>query len=561
MTIMLSLSLFFGCGEQVEVSKPSIIGNGDSDGDGYDMTLDCNDSSSAIHPGADEVCDGIDQDCDGEIDENPIDGETYFADTDGDGEGVDDEGALFCDPPTEGYVQNNHDCDDTNSSIFRQAEEICDELDNDCDEQVDEDVMLSFYVDIDGDGYGTDLSFQEACEAPTLAVSQGGDCDDSNPNIYPQAAELCDGIDNDCNGLSDDEESAANKPKRFADQDGDGFGDSNTYTQDCSAEGWIDNNEDCDDTNADINPSIQEICDDIDNNCDALIDDEDPTTSDASKTTFYLDTDGDGYGVPSASILKCDLPDGYSTESTDCDDGDVNLSPATPEICNDGINNNCDFLIDCDDTVCSTDPLCVDVDCSDGIDSDNDGFTDCRDSDCIGSEDCGESCLAEADEDGDGFFECDDSECFFAGECANGNCPQIVLGSEQGSIVSVGNNTDMTNSIDADCYASGTSGNDVSFLWTAPSSGCVTFDTIGTTYDAVISIYNSCSDMVSGNPISCDDGSIISGDAIACHANYANQEFYIVIDGYNDSQMGDYFLNVDMVENTSCGFSSACQPQ
>ena len=68
-------------------SKPSIIGNGDADGDGYDRTMDCNDSSSAIYPGADEVCDGIDQDCDGEIDENPIDGETYFADTDGDGEG------------------------------------------------------------------------------------------------------------------------------------------------------------------------------------------------------------------------------------------------------------------------------------------------------------------------------------------------------------------------------------------------------------------------------------------------------------------------------------------
>ena len=90
-------------------------------------------------------------------------------------------------------------------------------------------------------------------------------------------------------------------------------------------------------------PPFQEICDDIDNNCDALIDDEDPTTSDASKTTFYLDTDGDGYGVPSASILKCEQPDGYSTENTDCDDGDIGLSPATPEICNDGINNNCDF--------------------------------------------------------------------------------------------------------------------------------------------------------------------------------------------------------------------------
>ena len=119
--------------------------------------------------------------------------------------------------------------------------------------------------------------------------------------------------------------------------------------------------------------------------------------------------------------------------------------------------------------VCSTDPLCVDIDCSDGIDSDGDGLTDCRDDDCAGSVDCGEICEADADEDGDGFFECDDSECFFVGDCANGNCPQIVLGSEQGSNVATGNNSNMSNNVDGDChYPRGSSGNDVSFLWTAP---------------------------------------------------------------------------------------------
>ena len=149
-----------------------------------------------------------------------------------------------------------------------------------------------------------------------------GECDDSSPDIYPQAQELCDGIDNDCNGLSDSEEEPSNQPKRFADLDEDGFGDSNTFTQDCSAEGWIDNNEDCDDNNANINPSIQEICDGIDNNCDTLKDDDDPTTSESSKTTFYLDSDGDGFGTSAVTILQCEQPSGYAAEDTDCDDTD-----------------------------------------------------------------------------------------------------------------------------------------------------------------------------------------------------------------------------------------------
>ena len=87
-------AFLYGCGEP-SLDKPHILANEDADNDGYDRTIDCNDSSSAIYPGADELCDGIDNDCDGEIDENPIEGETYFADADGDGEGFGDEAWYF----------------------------------------------------------------------------------------------------------------------------------------------------------------------------------------------------------------------------------------------------------------------------------------------------------------------------------------------------------------------------------------------------------------------------------------------------------------------------------
>ena len=126
---------------------------------------DCDDENSAVHPESDEICDEIDNNCDQIIDEDAIDQNTYFTDADGDGFGdLTDEGNIQgCSPPS-GYVDNRTDCDDSTESISPTAEEICDEVDNNCDGFVDNDAIdvEVFYRDNDGDGYGTTTETQNA---------------------------------------------------------------------------------------------------------------------------------------------------------------------------------------------------------------------------------------------------------------------------------------------------------------------------------------------------------------------------------------------------------------
>ena len=109
----------------------------DGDGDGYDSSEDCNDSDASINPSAVELCDGIDNDCDEEIDEEVT--STYYADEDGDGFGNESEPIEACEQLS-GYVPNGNDCDDESEDSYPGATELCDELDNDCDEEVDEDL-------------------------------------------------------------------------------------------------------------------------------------------------------------------------------------------------------------------------------------------------------------------------------------------------------------------------------------------------------------------------------------------------------------------------------------
>jgi len=100
----------------------------DSDGDGYSSETDCNDDDVSVNPGTSESCDGVDNDCNGDVDDIP-----YFIDTDGDGYGNPAGGIIACNAP-EGYVSDNSDCDDSNAFVSPVAEEICDDgLDNDCD--------------------------------------------------------------------------------------------------------------------------------------------------------------------------------------------------------------------------------------------------------------------------------------------------------------------------------------------------------------------------------------------------------------------------------------------
>jgi uncharacterized protein (TIGR03382 family) len=244
----------------------SWAGSTDADGDGYSAaTGDCNDDDASVYPGAPELPDGLDNDCDGIADE----GLNYETNCNN---GMDDDGdsLVDCEDPDcaheSGCEDNDHDgyvryvdCDDDSADVYPEADEVCDEIDNDCDSDVDEDPVDgdTWYADDDGDGFGGEESLVE-CEEPSGYVDNDADCEDTDPEIHPDAEEVCeDGIDNDCDGATDeDDEDCIETP---VDADGDGYSEE----------------EDCDDGDASASPGADEVCDDgIDNDCDDEIDED-----------------------------------------------------------------------------------------------------------------------------------------------------------------------------------------------------------------------------------------------------------------------------------------------
>jgi alpha-tubulin suppressor-like RCC1 family protein len=178
----------------------------DSDEDGYSSDVDCDDGDPSVHPEADELCDGIDNNCDGEIDPaDSLDTRTWYRDSDGDQHGDPEAEVASCTAP-DGHVESGEDCDDGTDTVHPDADEICDGLDNDCDGQIDPDDALdapSWSVDFDGDGYTIS---KVACDEPGWTVSESSeepDCDDRVAYIFPGAPEQCNGLDDNCNGLPD----------------------------------------------------------------------------------------------------------------------------------------------------------------------------------------------------------------------------------------------------------------------------------------------------------------------------------------------------------------------
>jgi len=144
---------------------------------------------------------------------------TYYRDQDGDFHGDPTVPSQGCVAPV-GYVEDSTDCDDSRPDVSPSDAEICDGVDNDCDGVVDEDGLSLFHPDADGDGFGDPATSIEGCEAPDGYVDDGTDCDDSCSDCFPGADELCDDLDNDCDGTADD---GLPFTTWYSDCDGDGF--------------------------------------------------------------------------------------------------------------------------------------------------------------------------------------------------------------------------------------------------------------------------------------------------------------------------------------------------
>ena len=307
----------------VTVTLALMMGCGDADGDGFRGSKDCDEAQAGVYVGAEEICDGLDNDCDGFVDNEPVDGLIYFLDGDRDGYGSDDLSQLACDAPL-GFVVEGGDCDDLEPLANPGAGEVCDGVDNDCDglldgddDTVDSSTAAVHWTDADLDGYEDPNQEVLSCGPYDGVSDNADDCDDSDGLINPETI-------------------------WYADFDGDGFGQTAYTTQACEQpDGYGPGADDCDDDDPLVSPGQDELCDAVDNDCDGKVDETDAVDA----VDWLLDADGDGYGLNGTTARSCSAPDGYAALGDDCDDTEPTVNPGASETC-DLLDNDCDGVVD-----------------------------------------------------------------------------------------------------------------------------------------------------------------------------------------------------------------------
>ena len=527
LSLLAALLLSLGCPPKNDDDTSTPPNQTDADGDGYTADVDCNDGDPTVHPDAEEACDETDNDCDGEIDEDA--GTAWYADADGDGYGDAASTTIACEAP-QGYVGDATDCDDTSATRHPGADELCNDVDDDCDGDIDEEPVdgTTWYNDGDGDGYGGAARTLVACEQPSGYSADSSDCDDRDAAIHPGADEYCNGADDDCDGTVD-EDDALDAPTWYADTDGDGYGDPAATTLACAQpSGYVADSSDCDDATASVHPGADEYCNGVDDNCDGVVDED--SAVDAS--TWYADTDGDGYGDPGVTTIQCYQPSGYLADNTDCDDANAMVHPTADEYCN-GVDDDCDGLVD-----------------EDAVDWINPWYLD-RDSDGYGDPDSSvETCLCPSGYVADGTDRDDVNPASHPGatEYCNGDDDDC-----DGTV-------DEDDAIDVSPWYADTDGDTfgdpaVSHLACNPPTGFVSDDT--DCDDADAAQHPGADEYCNGEDDDCD-GTVDEDDAVDAPTWYADAD----ADGYGDpavTDIGCYQPSGYLADSTDCDDADAAQ--
>jgi len=289
-----------------DAAGPDLASCPDEDGDGFASAAcggaDCDDADGARYPGATEVCDDDDEDCD----------ETTYG-PDGDGDGF--EYAACCNGPG----RCGADCDDTRRAINPTGVESCNRVDDDCDGAIDEALTAIACFDGDGDGRGPVDVSTVGCTVPVGATTTCNDCADAESGRYIGQMEACNLVDDDCDGAVDEGCECTTGESRPCGRE---VGVCVVGTQRCLAGLWESACEGA------VLPA-PEVCNTDDDDCDGRVDED-------VKYAFFADCDRDGYGDPARPREACERPVGvppecpagyWSMTGEDCDDADPSENP------------------------------------------------------------------------------------------------------------------------------------------------------------------------------------------------------------------------------------------